>query len=631
MAKHRKNLGKGSKNAVNSLDKLGEFLAENGVKPAESAELQLAIPPSPIDLNINAPDADSIAGDSAPATAPDGEQAALGSPLTDRNGGVTEEELGTCANEDPELFKVLVELEAKRRVKVPGEKPWTVMTYDGVLRIVRYAYVKKARRDDGGVSPSLFIYQARYSLNGISSTQNLGRSDQISFSDAYTRAKEFRKGVQSKRENLQINKPLIARHKRKERSERIGKTFESIEDALMFLRILHLEKTSYFSIYWQIATLLPTLGPYIDRLRWQDFDLERNKLRIYPLGFQASDPVLEIEISDRITSLISKWKQYDFHSLDGVVFDSYGESVKTPRRKKILHENLGQIWQKYPLAASEIGMFWKRELRKTSKLSSGFLDRAFNSLLSGVFPKADDAMFVDYIHQSWWEYVDADLHLAYKRTWKTVKPAEDSICAGNSLQSSLSAGVIVPRRKSDSIGYSIKDLASHDEFGDYNFTDMDRVTLSSNDLGFTVDPKLNAWKNTKRQWKAKGKIPLYSPNLKILNADKNYVALMLASDFNDPKFCIEGKPAIFLVNAGVISKPEYLIDSGIEIEFCDKESITTVLPTNPSTFLQKIPLRLIPFVSSRLAETVLVGNMYLYRACEAGSTPGLMVNAIYTE
>ena len=131
-----------------------------------------------------------------------------------------------------------------------------------------------------------------------------------------------------------------------------------------------------------------------------------------------------------------------------------------------------------------------------------------------------------------------------------------------------------------------------------------------------------------RVWRSIEKLPIYSFDGYGFTFKSDLIALMLTSDLVDPRFCVEGKPGIFLTTIRAVGNPDNLIDSGYEIEFCDVEFVKLPMESRPNSFLKRVPLKVVPFVSGALLKTTIQGTKFLYRISKVGDPPPIYANVV---
>ena len=522
---------------------------------------------------------------------------------------------------DGRLNAAIEELQSVRTSRGRGAKPWRVLTYDGVLRIVRYEYVKKSEGDPEASGESVFSYQTRYSLNGRSSTVNLGRSDQVSFDQALKSAKELREKVNEKRLNLQLNRPLV--NKVVKTKSKSAYTFKSVDDALAFLRIQHKKGMTYLAVYWQLAILFPILGSHIDRLRWGDLDLDKNLLRIqYFIEGEVAN-TLRLPIGKDISNLLRQWYSFHYRSSQEYIFMDLLEKSRSPKRLSYLGEELNREWGGYRLELRDIGLFWKRELVKVSHFSESFLDKVFSSSFFEKMPSTEDVIFVKMVLEKWWDVVDRSLIYPFDSPFSKQAQAIDS-------RQDSSSGVDTKARQ----GYG--SMLTKTSFGLMDFVSNPR------NAKYKIDPILPIYNRSSpnpiingtfryfqsRVWRSIEKLPIYSFDGYGFTFKSDLIALMLTSDLVDPRFCVEGKPGIFLTTIRAVGNPDNLIDSGYEIEFCDVEFVKLPMESRPNSFLKRVPLKVVPFVSGALLKTTIQGTKFLYRISKVGDPPPIYANVV---
>lgn len=520
---------------------------------------------------------------------------------------------------DQRLAAAIEELQNERAARGRGARAWRVLTYGGVLRIVRYQYVKKSENNIEVSNDGIFLYQSRYSLNGKSSTVNLGRSDQISFDEALKSAKEFRGKVSESRLNLHLKKPLL-----ENRSKTRGKstyTFKSVEEALAFLRTQHKKGMTYLSVYWQLAVLFPILGSHIDRLRWDDFDLDKNHLRIryFIEGNVAS--TLMLPISNDISSLLRRWYSFYYRSPQEYVFVELLEKSRSPKRLNYLEEELNREWGGYRLELRDLGLFWKRELMKGSHFSEKFLDKVFSSSFFEKTPSSEDIFFVKMVLTKWWAIVDDAQIYPFDFPFPKSKQINNSQQGPTSGFDAKIGNDYVGMLVNTSFG--LKAYVNEKASDKYNIEISRPIyDVSSPDPVFNGTIKYRP-SSTMRSF---DKLPVYSFDEYGFTFKIDLIAIILSGDLVDPRFKIEGKPGIFLTTKQAVGNPDNLADTGYEIEFCDSESLRIPRGIQPHSLLKKVPLKTIPFVSGALSKATIQGKKFLYRISKVGDPLPSYVN-----
>lgn len=513
---------------------------------------------------------------------------------------------------DEQLKSVLFEFERKRVANGLSGKSWQVMTYGGFLRIVRYTYQRKSAAVSQEIEANaIFLYQVRYSLNGVPSTVNLGRSDQVLFDDAVKRAQEFHAKVSKERSALQQRKPLLA-HKKSNR-EKTAHTFKSVDDALFFLKTQWQSGISYFSVYWQLAILLPILGSHIDRLRWEDFDLDKNLLKLRNQIVDSNKVELTISINQDISNLMRSWKDYDYRLPTEFVFVDIREKSRSPRRLVHLDEELNSSWRLYRLNPHELGVFWKRELINNAHLSKDYLDKVFGTPICGKLESQEDRFFLDYLLNKWWDVIDVSgiypVNIPFpkqRRTSHSEQAIKSAVGVGGPTQY---RGMEINNK------FSLKDFADNPLNANYSIEGVDYILETSNLEPF-ISGETRSYKN--RIWRSTGKLPVYFHDEFPYPVSADLIGLVLASDLADPRFLVDGLPGIFLVSPVLISNPENLVHSGYDIEIGDDIEYKSPISKQPDSLFKKIPLRIIPFVSGALLRASITGVKYLYRISKTG-------------
>ncbi|WP_296466041.1 hypothetical protein [Rhodoferax sp.] len=522
---------------------------------------------------------------------------------------------------DGRLNAAIEELQSVRTSRGRGAKPWRVLTYDGVLRIVRYEYVKKSEGDTEASGESVFSYQTRYSLNGRSSTVNLGRSDQVSFDQALKSAKELREKVNEKRLNLQLNRPLV--NKVVKTKSKSAYTFKSVDDALAFLRIQHKKGMTYLAVYWQLAILFPILGSHIDRLRWGDLDLDKNLLRIqYFIEGEVAN-TLRLPIGKDISNLLRQWYSFHYRSSQEYIFMDLLEKSRSPKRLSYLGEELNREWGGYRLELRDIGLFWKRELVKVSHFSESFLDKVFSSSFFEKMPSTEDVIFVKMVLEKWWGVVDRSLIYPFDSPFSKPKQINNQQQGPTSGFDTKIGNDYVGMLANTSFG--LKAYVSEKTSNKYNI----EIARPIYDIS-SPNPVLNGAIKylPSRTMRSLDKLPVYSFDEYGFTLKLELIAIILSSDLIDPRFKIEGKPGIFLTTKQAVGNPDNLTDTGYEIEFCDSESLKVPKGIQPHSLLKKAPLKTIPFVSGALSKATIQGKKFLYRISKVGDPLPIYVNVV---
>src|SRR3990167_2705637 len=522
---------------------------------------------------------------------------------------------------DGRLNAAIEELQSVRTSRGRGAKPWRVLTYDGVLRIVRYEYVKKSEGDTEASGESVFSYQTRYSLNGRSSTVNLGRSDQVSFDQALKSAKELREKVNEKRLNLQLNRPLV--NKVVKTKSKSGYTFKSVDDALAFMRIQHKKGMTYLAVYWQLAILFPILGSHIDRLRWGDLDLDKNLLRIqYFIEGEVAN-TLRLPIGKDISNLLRQWYSFHYRSSQEYIFMDLLEKSRSPKRLSYLWEELNREWGGYRLELRDIGLFWKRELVKVSHFSESFLDKVFSSSFFEKMPSTEDVIFVKMVLEKWWGVVDRSLIYPFDSPFSKPKQINNQQQGPTSGFDTKIGNDYVGMLANTSFG--LKAYVSEKTSNKYNI----EIARPIYDIS-SPNPVLNGAIKylPSRTMRSLDKLPVYSFDEYGFTLKLELIAIILSSDLIDPRFKIEGKPGIFLTTKQAVGNPDNLTDTGYEIEFCDSESLKVPKGIQPHSLLKKAPLKTIPFVSGALSKATIQGKKFLYRISKVGDPLPIYVNVV---